>query len=121
MKIKADNKVYIIVNVYAPTKDHRQEQLKFIKSVKEKLVLFENETMLIGGDFNFYLNPKLDKLDSMQNRNDSIEYRKEVISLLETLNLVDCFRVLPRSGHFYGKMESRRVPSFQFNPQNQGE
>ncbi len=30
------------------------------------------------GDFNFYLNPKLDKFDNMSNRNDNPLYRNRV-------------------------------------------
>ena len=46
------------------------------------------------GNFNFYMNAKLDKLVSMSNKNDNPDYRREVCSLLDTLDLLDVWRVL---------------------------
>ncbi len=55
---------------------------------------FMNENILLEGDFNFYLNPKLDKLDNMSNMNDNPIYRNEIIALIESMCLNDCFRNL---------------------------
>ena len=55
---------------------------------------FEGESTLLGGDFNFYMDPKLDKLDSMSNKSDNPIYRKEILSLIEVFNLSDCWRDL---------------------------
>ena len=55
IKLKVDNNIYIIANIYAPTKDNKKDQLDFIKMVKPKLFKFENETFLLGGDFNIYI------------------------------------------------------------------
>ncbi len=57
-----------------PTQDHEPDQILFV-----------------GGDFNLHLNPNLDKIDSMSNKNNNIVYRKEVIPFM---NLTDCFRNL---------------------------
>ena len=48
----------------------------------------------MGGDFNVYMNSKIDKLDTMSEKNANPEYRKEIISLIENFNLVDCCRSL---------------------------
>ncbi len=40
------------------------------------------------------MNPKLDKMDNMMNRQDNPVYKKQVNSLLEPMNLTDCFRDL---------------------------
>ncbi len=40
------------------------------------------------------MNPKLDKMDNMINRQDNPVYRKQVNSLLESVNLTVCFRDL---------------------------
>ncbi len=53
-----------------------------------------NENILLGGDFNFYLNPKLDNLDIMSSKNDNLVYRNEIQALLESIGLTDCFRNL---------------------------
>ena len=93
VKVKIENKIYIVVNVYAPTRDSKMEQLAFIKTVKEQMIKYENESFLAGGDFNFYMS-KLDRIDSMSHKNDNPEYRKEIVSLMTSLNLVDAYRVL---------------------------
>ncbi len=41
---------------------------------------------------NFYIDPQIDKMDSMSNRNDNLTYRKEICALLESMDLTDCFR-----------------------------
>ncbi len=58
------------------------------------MVPFEGESTLLGGDFNFYMDPKLDKLDSMSNKSDNPIYRNEILSLIEVFNLSDCRRDL---------------------------
>ena len=47
-----------------------------------------------GGDFNVYLNPRLDKLDSSQDQNDSRNYRADLLSYLDVKNIVDVWRVI---------------------------
>ncbi len=49
---------------------------------------------MLGGDFNFYMDPKLEKLDSMSNKSDNPIYRKEILSLIEVFNPSDCWRDL---------------------------
>ncbi len=55
--------MYIVDNFYAPNQNHKIDQNNFIIKVKSLLAPFENETMIIWGDFNFDINPKLNKRD----------------------------------------------------------
>ncbi len=75
-------------------REHKTDQNNFIKYLKETLILYAKETNLLGGDFNFYLDLKVDKIDTMSNKSDNIIYRKEIISMLDSMNLTDCFRNL---------------------------
>ncbi len=75
-----------------PTRDHKLEQNNFITKLKAELTSFTNENILVVGDFNFYMDPKLYKMDSKSNRNDSHIYRKEIRALLESIDLTACFR-----------------------------
>ncbi len=93
LKLKTEELEYVIGNIYSPTRDHKKDQLNFIRYVKEQICQFENETFLIGGDYNFYIDPKMDKLSTMSDTNDNPEYREEILSMMETLNLVDCWRI----------------------------
>ncbi len=94
IKIKSNDKFFVLYNVYAPTQEHKQDQNSFAIKLKNVLAPFMNENILLGGDFNFYLNPKLDKLDIMSNKNDNMVYRNEIQALLESMGLTDCFRNL---------------------------
>ncbi len=84
--------MYILCNLYAPTRDHKLDQNTSISLVNNELATFDNENIIIGGDFNIYLNPKLDKIESMSNKNDNPVYRKNICSLMESMSLTDCFR-----------------------------
>ncbi len=94
LQITLNNTHYTITIVYAPTRDHRIQQLEFISKVKQQLALTENETILMGGDFNFYMSKSIDKVDSMSTFNDKSEYQEEVKTMLESFNLVDSWRVI---------------------------
>ena len=51
----------MLVNLYAPTKDNPEEQKLFLNFVREHLCDFLGKKIIIGGDFNMYMNPELDK------------------------------------------------------------
>ncbi len=93
-KIKIDDDEYVMMNVYYPTRDHKADQVIFLETMKDHVMKYENEILIIGGDFNLYVDKKLDKLDSMPDTNDNPNYRNELISLFEALNMVDVWRVL---------------------------
>ena len=93
-KLKIDDDEYVLVNVYAPTRDHKANQLMFLDIMKDFLMKYENDTLIIGGDYNLYVDKKLDKLDSMPDTNDNQNYRNELMSLFEALNMVDVWRIL---------------------------
>ena len=92
--IQIDKKIYTIANMYAPTRCKRQEQLDVLQCFIDSLNNFTLENTLIGGDFNLYLNQRLDKLDTMANTNDNPEYRNNILSFLESCDLVDIWRTL---------------------------
>ena len=94
MKLKINNDIYILCNIYAPTRDHKAQQIQFITEFKQMITPFQNENLILGGDFNLYLNLKLDKLDCMSNKGDNPVYRAEIQSMLETLDLNDAWRTL---------------------------
>ncbi len=50
-----------MVNCYAPTQQHKKDQLDFINFLKSHINKFDTENIIMGGDFNFYINPELDK------------------------------------------------------------
>ncbi len=104
LKTKIDENLYVLCNVCAPTQDHKRDQINFLIDAKNSLSTYENENILLGGDFNLNLNPKLDKIDSMSNKNDNIVYRKEMLSLLDSMNLSEIY-ILTYEG-IHGMLEA---------------
>ncbi len=77
VKIKiGKNILSFVIYIYAITRYNKQEQINFINLIKEKMVPFEGESTY----FNFYMHPKLDKLDIMSNKWDNPIYRKKHFS-----------------------------------------
>ena len=59
--LKFDNTELVLVNVYMPTKDKKREQLDLLSYVNDNLLRFIDKQIILGGDFNTYLNPDIDK------------------------------------------------------------
>ena len=62
LKVTIEDKVYVLINIYAPNKD--KLTCNFFKNL-HKTLQTENldceENIICGGDFNCPLNPKFDK------------------------------------------------------------
>ena len=93
-KISVDNDEVVLINIYAPTRDHQKDQLDFLDELKHFITLYENEIIIAAGDYNVYMNRNLDKLDTMSNSGDNSEYRNEICSILDTMGMVDIWRLL---------------------------
>ncbi len=85
IKYKFENSSYIIANCYTPTQQYRNDQLNFIKA----------------GDFNFYLNPMMDKSDTLSHKHDNYSYRTELQVMLDVFNLTDTWRALNPNSRRY--------------------
>ncbi len=112
-KLKIEQNHFGIANMYALTRDHKKEQLDFITLFKESISIYENENILIGGGgggFNFYLDKTLDKQEGMSEKHYNPEYRKEINSLPESMNLLDIWRIFnPTLRHY--TWHSRGTPT----------
>ena len=81
------NNHFLVVNVYAPTKDHLQEQLEFLNSIKQILEQNNDKNIIIGGDLNTYLNMELDKKGGT--RDALSNYSNTLVSVMEEFSLID--------------------------------
>ena len=70
-----DGHKFSVGNVYFPTRDKESEQRETLLKFIEALMSFNNEHIIIAGDWNLYLNPRLDKLDDMGESSDNGSYR----------------------------------------------
>ena len=61
IKCKIENNKYTIINVYVPTKDNPKGQNQFLQKLVDIIDEYSDENIIIGGDFNTYLDPSLDK------------------------------------------------------------
>lgn len=58
ISIEINDTLFYFIKIYAPTKDHKPEQNKFLL---QHLTDICDENVIVGGDFNITLNPELDK------------------------------------------------------------
>ena len=92
IKTEIKDKMYVLINIYAPNKDPNIVSFfNNLLTILQKNNLDEEENIIMGGDFNCPLNPSIDKKGGISNP------RKAVIStignLQEELDLVDIWRV----------------------------
>ena len=89
-KCSISDHIYIFVNVYAPTKDNVNKQIDFCDTISNLLENYSSESIIIGGDFNTYLNPSIDK------KGGKIEkispFAEKIKLLLEIYDLIDVWR-----------------------------
>jgi len=92
LKAEIKEKIYVLINIYAPSKD--KESFKFFSDLLAMLKnenLDEEENIIIGGDFNCPLNTILDKKGGI------LTPRKSVVSIINSiqdyLDLIDIWRV----------------------------
>ena len=86
LESKINDEEYILINVYAPNKD--EQSVKFFHSLSNIMrqnEYYNEDNIIIGGDFNCPLNPEMDKkgciLIPRQNVIDSIEEMQCTFSL----------------------------------------
>ena len=96
----------ILVNIYAPTKDKIKEQSAFVHYVHDTLINFIGKTIIIGGDWNIYLDPKKDKTGGIEGVKS--ESSKTLSTMIEHLGLIDIYRFLhPHGKHFTWRNKGR--------------
>lgn len=109
-KLAVHQMTFLAVNIYSPTQDHQLDQVRLIDKLEEKIVCMDTDNILLGGDFNLCLNPKLDKTHQRESAQRST-YTDRMESLLDSLSLTDIWRDLNPNTRRYtfrrGKYASR--------------
>ena len=82
---------FTLINIYAPTKDQYREQMQFSEYLRNFLQEKQGNNLILGGDFNTYLNHTLDKKGG-SNEPES-KYAKQLISICEEFDLIDIWRL----------------------------
>ena len=105
VKCEIDQNFLTLINVYSPTKDKLKKQLDFLVELKSFIDIYSNDNLIIGGDFNTYLNINIDKKGG--NLEKQSTYANNLISLCEEYSLCDIWRI--RNPH--NKIFTRRENS----------
>ena len=96
---RLDDQNFILVNIYAPTKDKKEEQKDFFIYIHDILIEYMDRHLLVGGDFNICLQPEIDKKGGILEKQSDNALMIE--TLAEELDLVDVWRILnPDSSRF---------------------
>jgi hypothetical protein len=79
-----------LLNYDGPSKDKRQEQFDCLEGIKP-LIIDNMHELIWGGDMNLCIDPMLDKYGGKTEQTS--DFAKHVISLLEENNLIDIWRI----------------------------
>ena len=87
-----------LANVYAPSsRDHPE----FFDKVIKEVVAMDNEIIIIGGDWNIALNPKIDTKQPYNSNVYHTRSRKEIIEFMHDYDLVDIYKTLHSDSRKY--------------------
>ena len=84
---KIENNIFILINVYCPTKDDHKSQCQFLNIVKDMIEEYGSENLIIEGDFNTYLDVGKDKKGGTIEK--SSKYSDNINSLCKEYSLID--------------------------------
>ena len=87
LNMTIQGKKVTLVNIYGPNEDNPQ----FYRNLKEKYSEFDNEILIICGDWNFVQNPEVDYYNYLHINNPRA--RKVVLDTMEENSLVDVWRL----------------------------
>ncbi len=61
IECEIDTDIYVLLNIYASTKDHAREQGLFLENMHKVLLEYQERNIIMAGDFNVTLDPNKDK------------------------------------------------------------
>lgn len=119
MDIQIGEQELSLGSVYAPTQDKQRQQLQFFEELEDSLAQLQGLNLILGGDFNVILDPKIDKNQVGGGHSQSDPGRNALKSLLDERNMVDVWRMrnpLKRAYKFRRGAYSSRLDFFLTSP-----
>lgn len=90
-----EDKEITLVNLYGPNEDNPQ----FYENLIKKIAEFENDNVIICGDWNLVINPEIHSHNYFHINNPKA--RQTVLNLLEEENFIDAWRVMNEDSRKY--------------------
>jgi exonuclease III len=93
LKIKIDERILYLINVYAPNKE--AEQITFINAISRIITKYEinnGDNVIIGGDWNQVMNVNLDKCGGISHIVRQ-KYADKIAELMGTIDVLDIWRL----------------------------
>ena len=98
---------FILVNIYAPTKDKTHMQNGFLSYLNSVIDDYSDKNIIIGGDFNVCLDPFVDKFGGRAEVKS--DYCNNLQNFIEELSLVDIWRLRNSSVRQFTRRERTRA------------
>lgn len=87
LKLEIQGNAYVLSNLYGPNDD----DVEFFNILDEIVISHNDQTLIVGGDFNTVLNFQIDKLNGRKNTN--IKCSQKLNTLIENNDLHDIWRL----------------------------
>ena len=87
LEIKINDTNMTILNIYGPNKD----EVSLFEKLEEFVLLNDDKSLIIGGDFNTFLDADKDRKNGLKDSHKNI--RKKLNTIINTNSLIDIWRV----------------------------
>ena len=87
LDVTVNSKRISLINVYGPNKDNPE----FFQDLFQNLELYDNEEIIMGGDFNCILDSELDRRG--ENDQSNTESRKVLATWMDEMDVIDIWRL----------------------------
>ena len=96
----------ILINIYSPTKDNPSGQDNFYNYIYEIVDTYSDQNIIIGGDFNTYLNNNLDKKGGRIEKQSP--FSENINNLCTEFSLIDIWRIRNPDTYKFTRIERSR-------------
>lgn len=87
LEIQIEDTILVLCNLYAPNQDTPDFFMELVKHIED----LDNKCVIMGGDFNFAIDPFIDRKFSHYNNDKSRDF---VVEFMELLEMTDAWRAL---------------------------
>ena len=106
LKLNINDKDFLFLNVYGPN----NENTDFLSFIEQFIIANDNESLIVGGDFNTIIDTKLDKKNG--NINNNKRKREKINSIISNNDITDIWRLLNPTSRHYTWHSNHRPPIF---------